>query len=405
MISRSFVAREASMVQPWPASAETWLQQGDRDESDSSIAPPMHLSATFRAEDAADFAAMASQPRHSRYYTRYGNPTTDRAAGLIAGLEGAGAGLMTASGMGAISASVMALVSAGDHVIAQTNHYMGTSRLLADVLARFGVSVSFVDQTDLGAFEAAVRPQTRLIVVETPVNPTLALTDLAGVAELARHHGIRTLADNTFASPLNQQPLALGIDLVVHSATKYLGGHHDLTAGAVLGDPALIDQVWNCAIVLGAVLSPHDAWLLLRGMRTLAVRVERINASAMAIAQALALMPGVEAVHYPGLPSHPQHALACRQMRGFGGVMAVQVRGGYRETERVMKQLRLFAQAVSLGGVESLAVHAAAMWAGTLDDAALRAAGIAPNLIRLSIGLENPADLIADLAQAMSAAR
>ena len=157
--------------------------------------------------------------------------------------------------------------------------------------------------------------------------------------------------------------------------------------------------------MLGAVLSPHDAWLLLRGMRTLAVRVERINASAMAIAQALALMPGVEAVHYPGLPSHPQHALACRQMRGFGGVMAVQVRGGYRETERVMKQLRLFAQAVSLGGVESLAVHAAAMWAGTLDDAALRAAGIAPNLIRLSIGLENPADLIADLAQAMGAAR
>jgi len=363
------------MVHPWPASTDTWLQQGDRDESDSAIAPPLHLSATFRAADAGDFASMASQPRHTRYYTRYGNPTLDRAAGLIAGLEGAGAGLMTASGMGAISATVMALVKAGDHVIAQTNHYMGTSRLLGDLLARFGVSVTFVDQTRIEAFEAAIRPQTRLIVVETPVNPTLALTDLAAVAELAHRHGVLTLADNTFASPLNQQPLALGIDLVVHSATKYLGGHHDLTAGAVLGSPELIDRVWECAIVLGAVLSPHDAWLLLRGMRTLSVRVARINSSAMAVATALLGMSGAQAVHYPGLSSHPQHALACRQMRGFGGVMAVQVKGGYRETEQVMKRLQLFAQAVSLGGVESLAVHAAAMWAGTLDDAALVAAG------------------------------
>ncbi len=389
----------------WPAELDTWLQQGDRDPHDSAIAPPIHLSATFRADDAADFADMAGRPRHSRYYTRYGNPTTDRAAALIARLEGAPAGLMTASGMGAICAAVMAMVKSGDHVVAQTNHYMGTSRLLGDVLARFGVAVTFVDQTDLNAFEQALRPTTRLIVVETPVNPTLALTDLAAVAAMARARGILTLADNTFASPLNQQPRSLGIDLVVHSATKYLGGHHDLTAGAVLGAVDLIEKVWDTAIVLGAVLSPHDAWLLLRGMRTLSVRVERINANAMRVAQALAAMPGVEAVHYPGLPSHPQHELALRQMRGFGGVMAVQVRGGYRETGLVMKRLELFAQAVSLGGVESLAVHAAAMWAGTLDDAGLRAAGIAPNLIRLSIGLENSGDLIDDLRQALGGCR
>ena len=384
----------------WPEGIDTWLQHGDQREDDSAIAPPIHLSATFRAVDAGDFADMASRPRHPRYYTRYGNPTTERVAGLIAGLEGAPAGLMTASGMGAISAAVLAMVSAGDHVVAQTNHYMGTSRLLGEILPRFGVTVSLVDQTDMAAFEQALRPQTRLIFVETPVNPTLALTDLAAVSALARSRGIRTIADNTFACPLNQQPRALGIDLVVHSATKYLGGHHDLTAGAVLGDADLIEKVWDTAIVLGAVLSPHDAWLLLRGMRTLAVRVARINDSALRIAQALTDMPGVEAVFYPGLPSHPQHALARAQMRGFGGVMAVQVKGGYRATERVMKRLRLFTQAVSLGGVESLAVHAAAMWAGSLDDEGLRAAGIAPNLIRLSVGLESPTDLIADLGAA-----
>jgi len=383
---------------------DTWLQHGDADPHDSAIAPPIHLSATFRARDAAEFAEMAGAPRHPRYYTRYGNPTTERVAGLIAGLEAAPAALMTASGMGAISAAVLACVKAGDHVVAQTNHYMGTTRLLTDLLPRFGVTVSLVDQTDVGAIAAAITDQTRLIVVETPVNPTLALTDLAAVAELARARGVVTLADNTFASPLNQRPRDFGIDLVVHSATKYLGGHHDLTAGVVAGDVDRIERVWNDAIVLGAVLSPHDAWLLLRGLRTLAVRVERINRNALQLAQALSEMPGVAAVHYPGLASHPQHALACRQMRGgFGGVMAVQVGGGYRETERVMTRLRLFAQAVSLGGVESLAVHAAAMWAGSLDDAALTAAGIAPNLIRVSVGLESAQDLIADWRQALDA--
>lgn len=382
---------------------DTWLQHGDHTPGDSAIAPPLHLSATFRAADAVDFADMASRPRHPRYYTRYGNPTLERAAGLIAGLEDAPAALMTASGMGAISAAVLALVSAGDHVVAQTNHYMGTSRLLGDMLPRFGVAVTMVDATSTAAFEQALRPNTRLVVVETPVNPTLALTDLEAVAALARARGILTLADNTFACPLNQQPRRHGIDLVVHSATKILGGHHDLTAGVVAGDDALIERVWDTAIVLGATLSPHDAWLLLRGLRTLSIRVERINASAQRVAEALLATPGVEQVHYPGLAGHPQHALARRQMRGYGGVMAVQVRGGSREAERVMKRLRLFAQAVSLGGVESLAVHAASMWAGSLDDDALRAAGIAPNLIRLSIGLEHPDDLIADLRAALDA--
>lgn len=382
---------------------DTLLQHGDAlPGDDSSVAPPIHPSATFRAADAADFAQMASQPRHPRYYTRYGNPTLERVAQLVAALEGGEAGLVTASGMGAISAVLIGLLKAGDHVVGQTNHYMGTTRLLTELLPRFGVDCTLVDQADASAFEAAITPRTRLIVTETPANPTLALTDLAAVARAARARGILTLADNTFASPLNQRPLEMGIDVVVHSATKLLGGHHDLTAGAVVASAALIERVWDSAIVLGSVLAPHDAWLLLRGMRTLSVRVERANRSALSIARCLEGLPEVERVHFPGLESHPQHALAREQMRGFGTVVAVQVRGGYRETERFMGRLKVFTQAVSLGGVESLAAHAAAMWAGSLSDAALREAGIAPNLVRLSVGLEDEQDLIADLEQALS---
>jgi len=304
---------------------------------------------------------------------------------------------------GAISAVLVGLLAAGDHVVAQTNHYMGTTRLLTELLPRFGVQATLVDQTRPEAFEAALRPETRLVMLETPANPTMALTDLAAVAGLARGRGVLTVVDNTFASPINQRPIELGADVVVHSGTKYLGGHHDLTAGAIVASRALVDRIWDSAIVLGSVLGPHDAWLLLRGMRTLSVRVERSNRSALEIARFLVGHPRVEAVHYPGLESHPQHALACRQMHGFGGVLAVQVRGGYAQTERVMGRLRVFTQAVSLGGVESLAAHAAAMWAGTLSDESLVQAGIQPNLVRLSVGLEDARDLIEDLDQALYA--
>ncbi|HPA90975.1 MAG TPA: aminotransferase class I/II-fold pyridoxal phosphate-dependent enzyme [Quisquiliibacterium sp.] len=386
-----------------PHRTETLLQHGDAlPGDDSSIAPPIHPSATFRAADAADFADMAGRVRHPRYYTRYGNPTLERVAQLVAGLEGGEAALLASSGMGAISATLIGLLRAGDHVVAQRNHYMGTTRLLGELLPRYGVGAAFVDQTSVEAFETAIRPETRLLMVETPANPTLALTDLEGVARLAQARGVLTVADNTFASPINQKPLAAGIDIVVHSATKSLGGHHDLTAGAVVARRALIDRIWDSAIVLGSVLGPHDAWLLLRGLRTLSVRVERSNQSALAIARWLQTCPGVDAVFYPGLEQHPQHALACRQMSGFGSVIALRVRGGYRGAEQFMSRLALFAQAVSLGGVESLAVHAAAMWSGSLSEEAMRDSGIEPDLIRLSIGLEHVDDLMADLGQALS---
>ncbi|MGC3987155.1 MAG: aminotransferase class I/II-fold pyridoxal phosphate-dependent enzyme [Pseudorhodoferax sp.] len=382
----------------------TRVLHGDAGLSDDpAVSAPIHYSATFKARDAADFAAMAGTPRHAGYYTRYGNPTHERAAAIVAALEGTQTALLTASGMGAISTTVLALVQAGDHVVAQTRHYMSTAKLFDEVLPRFGVTVSTVEQSDLAAIEAALRPETRLVLVETPANPTLVLTDLAGVAALARPRGILTIADNTFASPVNCKPHALGIDIVVHSATKALGGHHDLTAGAVCCSQALAERIWPMHITLGAVLSPMDAWLLLRGLRTLAVRMERINANALALATWLERQPQVERVHYPLLESHPQHALAQRQMAGGGPVVAFALKAGYAATSRFVASLQLATQAVSLGGVETLIVHAAAMWAGTMNEAQMAAAGIAPNFVRLAVGLEDIADLQRDFAQALAA--
>lgn len=365
--------------------------------ADRSLTPAIPWSATFVADDADDFARMASEPMHPSYYTRYGNPLHARVARIVAELEGAEAGLVSASGMGAIATIAMGLLRHGDRVVAQRNHYMGTTRLLSDVLARFGVVTEFVEQTDTTAFARALERRAALVMLESPTNPDCSLTDLAAVSALAHAAGATVVVDNTFATPLNQQPLSLGADLVVHSATKYLGGHHDLTAGVVVGAGPLVRRLWDTQIVLGATLSPMDAWLLLRGLRTLSVRVERINATALAIARVLAAHPAVQTVSYPGLPTHPQHALAIGQMRGFGGVMGLRLRADYAGTARFVSGLRLAQHAVSLGGVDTLVVHAAAMWAGTLDDAAMRHAGIEPNLVRLSVGLEHPEDLTADL--------
>ena len=367
------------------------------------VSPPIHYSATFKARDAAEFAEMASTPRHAAFYTRYGNPTHARAAAVVAALEGTETALLTASGMGAISTTVLALLQAGDHVVAQTRHYMSTAKLFDEVLPRFGVQVSIVEQTELSAIEAALRPNTRLIMLETPANPTLVVTDLAGVAALARPRGIVTVADNTFASPINCKPHALGIDIVVHSATKSLGGHHDLTAGVICCSDALAERIWPMHITLGAVLSPMDAWLLLRGLRTLSVRMERINANAVALAAWLEQQPQVERVHYPLLASHPQHALAQRQMTGGGPVIAFALRAGYEATSRFVASLDLATQAVSLGGVETLIVHTAAMWSGTMNEAQMAAAGIPPNFVRLAVGMEHIDDLRRDFSRALGA--
>jgi len=369
--------------------------------TDSSVVAPIFYSATFKAETPGEFAEMANEPRHPKFYTRYGNPVHRRVEAILADLEGTETAMLMSSGMGAISTAILALVSGGDHVIAQERHYMSTSKLFEEVLPRFGVEVSVVDQTDVDAMAAAIRPNTKLMMLETPVNPTLSLTDLAAMAGLARPRGIISVVDNTFANSLNQKPHELGIDIVVHSATKYFSGHHDVTAGAVCCSSEHARQIWGMHTTLGAVLSPMDAWLLLRGIRTLSLRMERINANALALAAWLEEQPQVERVFYPGLESHPQHDLARRQMTGFGAVIAFSLKAGFEATSRFVASLRLATHAVSLGGVETLIVHTAAMWAGTMTEAQMRAAGIEPNFVRMSVGVEHIDDLKADLARAL----
>ncbi|MGZ3499526.1 MAG: trans-sulfuration enzyme family protein [Vulcanimicrobiaceae bacterium] len=371
------------------------------DDETDAVAPPIYQTSTFRARSAEQFDEMARTPRHERFYTRYGNPTLAQVERLIAKLEETEAALVTASGMAAISTAILSSVKAGDHVVAQRNLYSGTTNLLEPWLSRFNVEATFVDQTDPQAFADAIRPNTRAIVVETPSNPLLRITDLSAVATLARERGILTIADNTFATPYNQRPASFGIDVVVHSATKYLNGHSDVISGVIAGSRQRLDAFWETSLVLGAVLGPLDAWLVLRGLRTLAVRMERHNRSALRVAQMLAQHPAIAAVHYPGLPSHPQHEIAKRQMRAFGGIVSFEVAGGFESAERVLSSVRLAQRAASVGGVESLIVHPAAMWSGQLDSDSLAAAGIVPSLIRLSVGLENVDDLIDDLDRAL----
>jgi methionine-gamma-lyase len=328
-----------------------------------------------------------------------GSPS--RIARIIADLEGAEAAIMGASGMGAISTTVLALVAKGDHVVAQSSHYIGTTNLLTQVLPKFGVTVTQVDQRDTDAFRYAIRAETKLILLETPVNPTMHLTDLAAVAEIARSQGVLTLCDNTVATPLSQRPIGLGIDLVIHSATKYIGGHHDLLAGVVCGSRDLLSRVWDMSMTLGAIPAPFNAWLALRGVRTLKLRVEQHSRNGLAIARLLEGHPKIAKVNYPGLESHPQHALATCQMSHFGGLLSYEIRGGYEAGRRFIQALQLPFNAGSLGGIDSLVVQPAAMWGGRLPDDVVREQGITPGLIRMAAGIEESDDLVADVTQAL----
>jgi methionine-gamma-lyase len=312
--------------------------------------------------------------------------------------------MVTASGMGALTTAVVSLVGAGDHVVLQRSTYGGTASLLLNLLPRLGVTSTQVEQGDLDAFERAFNPATKLVLVESPSNPKLEITDLGAVAGLAKAHGALTLADNTFATPLNQRPLAFGMDLVWHSATKYLGGHSDLSAGVIAGSTELLERIWDTALLVGAVLGPFDAWLLLRGLRTLALRVERHNANGLALARAVSDHPAVRRAHYPGLPTHTQHALAAAQMTGFGGVFALELHGGFPAADRFIANLQLAKRAPSLGSVESLVVHPAAMWGGMLAADQIAGAGIDAGLVRFSAGIEDTEDLVADVLNALDSA-
>src|SRR4051794_6369537 len=284
------------------------------------LAPAIHPASTFKASDPEEFARMASEPRHPRFYTRFGNPTHREAEALIAAAEGAETAQLFASGMAAVSAAVLTFCGQGDHLVLQRVHYGGVTSMAGELLPRLGVEVTAVDQRDTQGLVDAIGPRTKLVLLETPSNPLLHLTDLAQVTG----NGPITLVDSTLATPVNQRPLQLGADLVMHSATKYLGGHSDLVGGVIAGSAELLGRIWQTTLVLGATSSAFDAWLLTRGLRTLQLRVERANATAQAIAEALHAHPAVTAVHYPGLPSHPQHEPAHRQKpRGRGGRRSV----------------------------------------------------------------------------------
>jgi cystathionine beta-lyase/cystathionine gamma-synthase len=377
------------------------IHAGKGENRTHAVTPPIWQTTTFSADSSEHFAEIATATRPAEFYTRYGNPTHKEVEATIVALEGGEAALLTSSGMGAIFTALMSALKHGDHVVAQTNHYAGSMTLFEEMPARFGVEVTLVDQTKAEAFAEAIRANTKVIYAESPTNPLMQITDLRAVSRLARGRGITTIVDNTFATPVNQRPLEFGIDVVVHSATKYLGGHSDVTAGCILSSREFVERAWHFSLLAGSILSPFDGWLLLRGLRTLGLRVERHNSNAQALARFLEGHPKVKHVYYPGLESHPQHELARAQMSGFTGMLSAELRGGYETAERLISSLRLATNAASLGGHETLVVHPAAMWSGYMTAEQLHAKGLSDSLVRISVGIEDEQDLIKDFARAL----
>jgi methionine-gamma-lyase len=368
----------------------------------TAITPPIFQTSTYITRTPEEGAELAEQVAPAMFYTRYGSPNTKQVEVLLAELESGEAALALGSGMAAITTAILANIRMGDHVIAQHTHYTASMSLLAHTLPGYGIEVTQVDQRDSEAFARAVRPNTKIIYTESPTNPTMDLTNLRATAEIAHAAGALAITDNTFASPYNQRPLEFGYDLVVHSATKYLNGHADVTAGALMGAQHLIDSAWEYARVHGPVLHPFEAWLLRRGLQTFGLRMAVHNANALTVAQFLEQHPAVERVFYPGLMSHPQHELACQQMvGGFGGMLSFEMKDGYDAAYNVVRNTEVCLLAVSLGGVETLITHPASMIHTRQTDEERKAAGISPGLIRLSVGIENVEDIIEDLEQAL----
>jgi cystathionine gamma-lyase/cystathionine beta-lyase/cystathionine gamma-lyase/homocysteine desulfhydrase len=363
------------------------------DLATGAITVPIYQTSTFVQEELG---------KHKGYeYARTANPTRTALERNLAVLERGRFGFAFASGMAAINA-MMTLFKSGDHVLAGRNLYGGTFRLFEGVWRDFGITFSYVDARRTDEIEKAIRPETKLLVIETPTNPVMELTDIGAAARVAHAHGVLLAVDNTFMSPYLQQPLVLGADIVVHSTTKYLNGHSDGVGGAViLNDTALAERLKFIQNAAGAILGPFDSWLVLRGVKTLAVRMDRHCQNGLAIAQYLAGHPKVRRVHYPGLPSHPQHELARVQMKGFGGMLAFET-GSLENARRLLKSVRLCALAESLGGVETLISHPATMTHASVPTAERHQMGITDGLVRISAGIEDVEDLIADLDQALA---
>ena len=368
-----------------------------------ALVPPIYQTATFAFPTVEYGAACFAGEEAGYFYSRISNPTLALLEARMASLEGGEAGLALASGMGAITSTLWTLLRPGDEILLGRTLYGCTFAFLHHGIGEFGVTSRHVDMSDLQALENAITPATRVIYFESPANPNMHLTDIAAVAKIAHQHGIIVVVDNTYCTPYLQRPLELGADLVVHSATKYLSGHGDITAGLVIGSKALVDRIRLEGLkdMTGAVLSPHDASLLMRGLKTLTLRMERHCSNAQAIAELLAEQAQVELINYPGLPGFSQYELAQRQMRLPGGMIAFELKGGMAAGQRFMNALQLFSRAVSLGGAESLAQHPASMTHSTYTLEERARHGISEGLVRLAVGLEDVADLLADIEQAL----
>lgn len=378
--------------------ATTAITAGRRG-SGSSLAPTLWASTTWESLDMADAERRARGTRTGEFYSRYANPTVRAFEEALAELEGAEDALAFASGMGAVASTVLALCSAGDHVVAQRQIYGGTLAFLQGPCRRLGIEVSFVDGTAPGAFAAAVRPgKTMMVIAETPSNPRLDLVDLA---ELGSLRGPITVVDSTLATPLGQRPLRHGVDIVLHSATKGIAGHNDAMLGVIAGNRELLDEIWAYSVLHGATPSPHDALNALRGLRTLVVRTTHQADSALYLAEVLAEHSAVRAVHHPGLAAHPQSRLARRQMEMSGTLLAIDLAGGRSAAETFLGRVRLLRVATSLGGPETLVCHPATTTHTSLDADEAAAVGVTDGLLRISVGLEDPTDLLADILQAL----
>lgn len=366
------------------------------------VAPAIFQTATFRWDAPEDGLAQSYETAPPEFYSRWGNPNVRQLEALVAALEGAEAALATASGMAAAALCVLPFVQAGDHVVCARALYGDVHNLATKVLPRWGVECTVLTQNRTRGYAEALRPNTRVVLIESPANPTLECVPIADIAGLCRERGVRLVVDSTFATPFNTRPLELGAHAVFHSATKYLAGHSDVIAGVLATDAESVARSWEYLRMLGPCLGPFEAWLVARGLRTFPMRMERHNVNAYRVAQALAKHPAVSRVYYPGLPSHPTHTVARAQMSGgYGGVVALELREGVAHAQRFVGALELFVLATSLGGVESLVQFPATL--SRLTEAEQRAAGIAPGMVRLSVGCEDGDDLLEDLARALEA--
>ncbi len=374
----------------------------DLEKKNGPLATPIFQTSTFEVTDNEEQLRVTPT---DQFYTRYGNPTNTVAEKRIAELEGVDAALTFASGMGAITTTILALLKSGDHIVAQRDIYGGVTKFFTQWLPKLGIETTFVDTTSYEEHGRAIRPNTKLLYLESPTNPTLRVVDLKAAADLARQHGLISMIDATFGTPINQHPAEYGIDLIMHSGTKYLSGHTDLICGVVAGRNDLIEQIHATRNTLGNCMDPHASWMLARGLKTLAVRVARQNENALQVATFLQQHAKVRRVHYPFLTSHPQYEIAKQQMSGGGGIVTFEVKGSGEDARRASESMQLFTLAPSLGGVESLVSIPVLTSHAMIDVAHRLQMGVTEQMIRLSVGIEDVNDLIADLDHALEAVR